>query len=250
MTSPRTTRTGLASGRGVPVTRARLARWWEALARDVVLVTVRGERPRFAAELAPEGRALGQLFDAVRKRGQPGIAQQAVDQARPALRDAVRQLAFRVPPKVQAPAAPVVPGLPAPTATATPAVARMPAQGTLRGSETEEGQLRYLTVDLRGSGTISYEGGLTLTLPLSSLERGRDRLRLQRPDPRRDAVLLGEVGRREGRRLRLDGLGRPERRRHVRAAPALKAHPRGRGARVGWRLPSVAEWRRPQEAPP
>ena len=141
-----------------------------------MLVTVRGERPRFAAELAPEGRALGQLFDAVRKGGQPGIAQQAVDQARPALRDAVRQLAFRVPPKVEAPAAPAVPGLPAPTAAATPAVARMPAQGTLRGSETEEGQLRYLTVDLRGSGTISYEGGLTLTLPLSSLERGRDRL--------------------------------------------------------------------------
>ena len=168
-------------GRSGPVTRARLARWWEALARDLVLVTVRGERPHFAADLAPEGRALGQLFDAVRKGGSPGIAQQAVDQARPALRDAVRQLAFRVPPQVEAPVATSVPGLPAPTAAATPAVARMPSPGMLRGSETEEGQLRYLTVDLRGAGTISYEGGITLTLPLQSLERGRDRLRFSVP---------------------------------------------------------------------
>jgi len=74
-----------------------------------------------------------------------------------------------------------VPGLPVPSVAATPAIARMPTQGMLRGSETEEGQLRYLTVDLRGAGTISYEGGITLTLPLSSLERGRDRLRFSVP---------------------------------------------------------------------
>ena len=42
--------TGLR-GRGGPVTRARLARWWEALARDLVLLTVRG------AGSAAHGRA-------------------------------------------------------------------------------------------------------------------------------------------------------------------------------------------------
>jgi hypothetical protein len=176
--------TGL-KGRGGPVTRGRLLRWWEAVARDQVLATVRGERPRFAASLAPEGRALGQLFDAARKAGQQGLAQQAVNEVRPALRDALRVVALRVPAQVEAPAAPVVPGI-APTATPTaataPAAARMPAQGTLRGSELEEGQRRYITIELRGGGgTITYEGGITFTLPLQSLDRGRDRIRFSVP---------------------------------------------------------------------
>jgi hypothetical protein len=64
--------TGLR-GRGGPVTRARLARWWEAVGRDLVLLTVRGERPQFAAALAPEGRALGQVFDAAQRTGRPGV---------------------------------------------------------------------------------------------------------------------------------------------------------------------------------
>jgi hypothetical protein len=170
-----------AGARGAPVTRARLARWWEAIARDLVLAIVHGERPRFVAELAPEGRALGQLFDAVRRPGQTAIEQAAVDRSRPALRDAVRLLAFRVPAAVAAPMASAGPGLLAPTAAPTPVVARMPTEGTLRGSENEEGQIRYLSVELRGAGTISYEGGITLTLPLSSLDRGRDRLRFSVP---------------------------------------------------------------------
>ena len=62
--------TGLR-GRGGPVTRARLARWWEALGRDIVLITVRGQAPQNAAALAPEGRVLGQLFElgATRRSG-------------------------------------------------------------------------------------------------------------------------------------------------------------------------------------
>src|SRR6185436_17875765 len=36
-------------GRGGPVTRARLARWWEALGRDLVLMTVRNQPPTNAA---------------------------------------------------------------------------------------------------------------------------------------------------------------------------------------------------------
>ncbi len=52
--------TGLR-GRGGLVTRARLALWWEAVARDLVLILVRNERPQFAAALAAEGRVLGEL---------------------------------------------------------------------------------------------------------------------------------------------------------------------------------------------
>ncbi len=62
--------TGL-KGKGGPVTRDRLLRWWEAVAKDLVLATVRGERPHFAADLAPEGRALQQIFDAARSRACP-----------------------------------------------------------------------------------------------------------------------------------------------------------------------------------
>ena len=173
--------TGL-KGKGGPVTRGRLLRWWEAVAKDLVLATVRGERPHFAADLAPEGRALQQVFDAARRPGQQGLAQAAVVDAKPPLRDALRLVGFRVPEKVTAPAAPAVPGAPAAPAASAPAPARLPQDATLRGSENEESQgLRYLTVELRGAGSISYEGGLTLTLPLTSLEKGRDRLRFSVP---------------------------------------------------------------------
>ena len=94
--------TGLR-GRGGPVTRARLARWWEALGRDIVLLTVRGEKPRFAAALAPEGRVLVQLFEAAQRTGRPGVPRQVVDEARPPLRDGLRLLALRVPASVTAP---------------------------------------------------------------------------------------------------------------------------------------------------
>ena len=50
---------------------------------------------------------------------------------------------------------------------------------SFRGRETEEGQLRYLTVAFsRGGGSITYEGGITFSVPLVSLEqRGRDQVR-------------------------------------------------------------------------
>jgi hypothetical protein len=93
--------TGLR-GRGGPVTRVRLARWWEALGRDLVLLTVRGEKPQFTAALAPEGRVLAQVFDAAQRTGRPGVPRQVVDEARPPLRDGPRLLALRVPASVTA----------------------------------------------------------------------------------------------------------------------------------------------------
>ena len=168
--------TGLR-GRGGPVTRARLARWWEAVGRDLVLLTVRGERPQFAAALAPEGRVLGQVFDAAQRTGRPGVPRQVVDEARPPLRDGLRLLALRVPASVTAPvAAAAAAGLPA--AAATPAPARLQLEGTWAGSQVEQGQRQYVSVTFRrDGGSISYEGGITLTVPLLALD-----------PPRRDQV--------------------------------------------------------------
>ncbi len=167
--------TGLR-GRGGPVTRARLARWWEAVGRDLVLITVRGERPQFAAALAPEGRVLGQVFDAAQRTGRPGVPRQVVDEARPPLRDGLRLLALRVPASVTAPVAAAAAGLPA--APATPAPARLQLEGTWAGSQVEQGQRQYVSATFRrDGGSISYEGGITLTVPLLTLD-----------PPRRDQV--------------------------------------------------------------
>jgi hypothetical protein len=166
--------TGLR-GRGGPVTRARLARWWEALARDLVLLTIRGEKPRYAAAIAPEGRVLVQVFDAAQRTGRPGVPRQVVEQSRPALRDGLRLLALRVPASVTASVA--APGAGAGSgpavAAATPAP-RLQLEGTWGGSQVEQGQRQYISAEFRrGGGTISYEGGLTLTVPLLSLEQTR-----------------------------------------------------------------------------
>jgi hypothetical protein len=160
-------------GRGGPVTPARLARWWEAVARDLVLLTVRGERPQAAAALAPEGRVLGQLFDAARRTGRPGVPRSVVDEGR--LRDGLRLLALRVPASVAAASAAAAS---APGAPPTPAPARLQLEGTWIGSQVEQGQRQYLTVEFRrGGGTIAYEGGITLTVPLLSVEGRRDQAR-------------------------------------------------------------------------
>ena len=161
-------------GRGGPVTPARLARWWEAVGRDLVLLTVRGERPHFAAALAPEGRALQQLFAAAERTGRPGVPRQVVDEARPPLRDALRLVALRVPSSVAA----LVPGgagaVAAAAATKTPPPARLQIEGTWSGTEVEQSDRRYVTVSFRrGGGTIAYEGGITLTLPLLTFEQTR-----------------------------------------------------------------------------
>jgi hypothetical protein len=161
-------------GRGGPVTPARLARWWEAVGRDIVLLTMRGDRPHFAADLAPEGRALQQLFDDARQSGRPGLPWSTVTGARPALKESLRLLGLRVPATVS-----VAVAGGAAAAAATPPPARLSLEGVWTGSEVEQGQRRYLTVTFRrGSGTISYEGGITLTVPLLTLEQsGRDQAR-------------------------------------------------------------------------
>jgi hypothetical protein len=169
-------------GRGGAVTPARLARWWEAHYRDLVLLLLRGERPRFAAAAAPEGRVLQQVHDAAQRAGGPGVSQQVVSGARSSVRNGLRIAALRVPASVTAEAAPA-PAPAAAAATPTPVpVAEVPPlelEGTWTGSEREAGRRRYLTVTFRRrEGTISYEGGITLTVPFLSYDRpGRNRVR-------------------------------------------------------------------------
>lgn len=159
--------TGLR-GRGGAVTRTRLARWWTAVASDLVLMLVRGERPRFAAALAPEGRVLADVFQAGRKTGDAGLSLAAVAVLRPATREALRVLAFRVPSGVPGPAAPA-------SAAVAPAAREAPPlrlEGVWVGSEREGGLRRELTATFRtGSGSVGYEGLVTLTVPLLSLEQ-------------------------------------------------------------------------------
>jgi hypothetical protein len=158
--------TGLR-GRGGPVTTGRLGRWWEAVAKDLVLLQVRGEKPHFAADLAPEGRALVDFFQAAQHAG-PGAL------AKP--KDALRLVALRVPPGVRGPVSSAPVAAPSPSAPATPppsAAQPMPRlDGPWTGSETEGGRQRFVTVTFRGStGTIAYEGVVTVSAPLLSVEQ-------------------------------------------------------------------------------
>ncbi|HWW93505.1 MAG TPA: IPT/TIG domain-containing protein [Vicinamibacteria bacterium] len=157
--------TGL-KGRGGAVSPARLARWWEAVARDLVLMLVRGEKPQHAATLAPEGRVLQEIFQAAQKTGRAGISAQVT--TRPALRDGLRIVAYRVPPSVVGPAGGVAPNA-APSAAGPPP---LQLEGSWVGTETEGGIPRYVTAVFRkDTGNLSFEGTVTLTVPLISLEQ-------------------------------------------------------------------------------
>jgi hypothetical protein len=159
--------TGLR-GRGGAVSRTRLARWWEAVARDLVLILVRNERPQFAAALAPEGRVLAEVFQAGQKAAGNGLPTQVLAAMRPATREALRLVAFRVPP--------AVPGVQGPSSVAVAPAAAVAAplqlEGTWGGAEIEEGLRRDVTVTFKAdSGSVSYEGMVTLTVPLLTLEQ-------------------------------------------------------------------------------
>ncbi len=166
--------TGLR-GRGGPVTRARLARWWEALARDLVLLTVRAQAPQHAAALAPEGRALVQAFEIAQRGGAAGVPRRVVDEARPPLADNLRLLGLRVPASVTAPsAATAAVATAAPAAAASPTPPALQLDGSWSGSQVEQGQRQYLSVTARGSGgTVAFEGGITFTVPMLNLEKPR-----------------------------------------------------------------------------
>src|SRR6185295_17274418 len=67
-------------GRGGPATPGRLASWWSAVVRDLVLLLVRSEKPHYAADLSPEGKPLGDIFDAARKSAPSGVPRSVLTQ--------------------------------------------------------------------------------------------------------------------------------------------------------------------------
>ncbi len=172
------TKTG---GRGGAVTRARLALWWQAVARDLVLLLVRGEKPQYAAALAPEGRVLGDVFETAKKSGRFGVPRDVAAAVKPPVVAALKTLALRVPAQVVAPAgtapaptavaATTAPAAASPTAAATP----FRLEGVWTGTVLEGGTRRYVTATFSGrSGSLSFEGAVSVSVPLFGLEAQRD----------------------------------------------------------------------------
>jgi hypothetical protein len=155
-------------GRGGPVSRGRLALWWGALARDLVLVLVRGESPRHTAGLAPEGKVLVDLFDTARQTGRFGVPLSVMESARPGTREALRILGLRVPASVAGP--PSAGG----AAPAAAGVAGLRLDGTWTGAETDSEGRKMVTVRFSGTtGNLSYQRGLSVSVPLTGVEQPR-----------------------------------------------------------------------------
>jgi hypothetical protein len=175
--------TGL-KGRGGPVTPVRLATWWEAVARDLVLLLARSEKPHFAADLAPEGRVFGDLQQLARKSVASGVPRQEVADAK-GLRDAVRIAALRVPAAVKGPveetAATASTAATEPVAgPSVPAGPALKLDGRWAGTETDAdgGGTKYLTVVFTGAtGTLTYERAISVSQPIQNVEQSKATMR-------------------------------------------------------------------------
>ena len=161
--------TGLR-GRGGPVTKARLGQWWAAVAKDLVLILVRGQKPTNAQGLAPEGRVLADIAQAAQKTGRFGVPWSVVTGFRQPQRDGMRLLALRVPATVLGPGAAAPAG--------GPQTAALKLEGSWVGTQLEAGQRRYISaVFSPGGGTISMEAAVTLSVPLLTLEARKNEAR-------------------------------------------------------------------------
>lgn len=166
--------TGL-KGRGGPVSPARVAVWWEAVARDLVLLLVRGDKPHFAADLAPEGRVFADLHPLARKAVAAGVPRQIVAEARPQVRDALRTVGLRIPVSVKGPASAIAAG-PDEGAPAAPGALKL--EGRWSGSETESGRVTYIVASFAGAGgTFTHERALSVTQPLRAVEQQKGLVR-------------------------------------------------------------------------
>jgi hypothetical protein len=151
---------------GKAVSPARLMAWWHAVARDLVLLLARSERPQHAAALAGEGRTLAEAFQAARRAAPFGVPRHVTESK--GLRAALRGLALRVPAGVPEPA------LAAGATTAAASVAPLRLDGNWSGHESVPEGRRSIAVSFQArGGTFTLEGGLGLSVPLMSVERQR-----------------------------------------------------------------------------
>jgi serine/threonine-protein kinase len=141
-----------AGARGRAVSPARLAAWWNAVARDLVLLLVRGQKPQFAQALAPEGRVLGDIYQAAHKTGRFGVPRSILKEAKPPFPDQMRLLAFRLPAGV-------------PEAISSEGGGGPPAlslQGVWRGTELARGEKKYMQFTFAGKEGTCFYAGLTM----------------------------------------------------------------------------------------
>jgi hypothetical protein len=155
--------------KSTPVTRARLAAWWEAITRDLVLMMLRGRAPELTPELGAEGRALAQLYDRARKTGKFGLPREVVAALKPAEAETLRAIGLRVPAAVfvkeDRSAAPGA-------AAAAAAAQGIKLEGTWTGWEMEQGRKRGITLSVQGeAGTLTFAGSVAISVPLLRVEQ-------------------------------------------------------------------------------
>ena len=154
--------------KGTRVTPARLATWWEAVARDLVLLLLRGEKPQYALAIAPGGKVLADLHDAARRTVSVGVPS-AIVPDKGSMREALRALVLRVPPGVDAPVARAEGAAPAAAETAP-----LKLDGSWHGAESESGVQTAITVVFRGgSGTLTYERALRMSVPALGVQQAQ-----------------------------------------------------------------------------
>lgn len=165
-----------ARAKGEAVTPGRLATWWEAVARDLVLLLLRGEKPTHAQALAPEGKVLAELHDAARRTVAVGVPMALVAGAKGPMRDALRGIALRVPASVTAPATTA-------EGHAVAAAAGLPPlklDGSWRGHETENGVQKPITMTFSaGSGTLTYQRALSMSVPVLAVSAQKAAVRFE-----------------------------------------------------------------------
>jgi hypothetical protein len=160
-----------ARPRGVarPVDRARLARWWGALAADLARLLARGEPPQETVALAQEGSVLGQVHERAGGRVTPQFVE-----SQPALRESLKSLGFKVPASVPAAAAAAV--MPSRAAAGGEEPEPLTLRGRWRGVLRESGRDRPFNVTFDGpQGTLAYEGAVSFSQPIADarLQEGR-----------------------------------------------------------------------------
>ena len=207
--------TGLR-GKGGAVTRARLALWWGAVARDLVLLLIRGEKPHFAAELAPEGRVLVQVGDAGRKTGQVrpaagGGRKGAGRLARAAARGGVARAGvgqgagrsrFAWHPRTR------------------PLAGRFAWRESGPARRWKAGTRKYVTVTFtKDGGTLTYERALTMSVPIENVQAQKAAVRFSAEERVAHRLVSRQVGRREAARHHPRRLAHGRGDRHVRAGP-------------------------------
>jgi hypothetical protein len=136
---------------------ARLSLWWSAIARDLVQLLVRSQKPQYAVGLAPEGRVLVDIYQAARKTGRFGVPRSVLSEMKPPVADQMRAVGLRLPSSVPEPAPSEAAG--------GPSVPTLQLPGVWRGSDFVRGERNFVTMTFVGrGGSAAYGSGLSVDI--------------------------------------------------------------------------------------